>query len=45
VINLELALRSIKMKNPKDNLAMGKPTKSSKSLMRNPNPNKKASQT
>jgi len=36
---------TIKMKNPTDNRAREQPTKSSKSLMRNPNPNKKATQT
>jgi len=34
----------MKMKNPTDNLARGQSTKSSKSLMRNPKPNKKITQ-
>jgi len=42
---LELSLRTVKMKNPTDNLSRGQSTKSSKSQMRNPKPNKWITQT
>jgi len=45
LVTLKLALRTFNMKNPTDNLAREKSTKSSKSIMRNPNPNKKTTLT